>query len=161
MSHRKGLLLLVILLVIGTAAWWRWSSSSTGDPGGKVLAQLSPVMTALPAEVSTHYVWNMEPHQDSCDGMAGTFGWSQVVVQSGFSFRGPPRALFDAMSKRLSELGWKVRSQEGSSSTPNYGWHKTLTNGSYAQVNVQRSLDSSAWELVATAPPVGTVASGC
>ena len=162
LRHRWLLILLVIFVVVtGAGAWWRWSNSAIGDPGGKVLAQLSPVVTALPLTVSTKYVWNMEPHQDSCDGRAGTFGWSEVVVQSGFSFKGAPKLLFGVMSPRLSELGWKVGNQEGVPISPNYKWHKTLTNGSYAQLSVERSYGSSAWQLDAVAPPIGKKASGC
>jgi hypothetical protein len=62
--------------------------------------QLTPTVTALPGHGTAALPWvneipqsldasfaiKMEPHQDSCDGMAGTQGWSQVVVQSRFQW---------------------------------------------------------------------------
>ncbi len=43
---------------------------------------------------------------DSCDGMAGTFGWDPVIVQAGFRWTGGKEALARLINKRLDSRGW-------------------------------------------------------
>ena len=164
-AESKRRLLQTIVAALVTAAvvvvLWQRFSGPGGDPGGRVLAQLAPTVSALPSVSSSNYLWKMEPHQVSCDGRAGTFGWSQVVVQSGFKYVGSPTSLSTLMSIRLQRLGWKVNKREGVSSPPSFQWHKTLTNGSHAGLQVQQSFTASTWELVAVPPPIGKRSSGC
>ena len=80
------------------------SSNRSGDPGGHVLSQLTPVISAIPSVATTSYVWKMEPKQDSCDGRPGTQGWSQVVVQSAFKWPGSEQSLSVAMATHLATL---------------------------------------------------------
>jgi hypothetical protein len=101
----------------------------------------------------------MEPHQDSCDGMAGTAGWSQVVVQSGFNWQGSLPALANAMDARLAELGWGSPSLTAYPENAQAQWTKTLPNGSSAVLEVEQS--GPGWQLTAMAPPVGGAATGC
>ncbi len=113
---------LIVLLVIASTLW-AVGRSSSGDPGGQVLNQLVPAATALlgygtprlpwvsakgMSEVGAYgsYVIKMEPHTDSCDGIAGTQGWSDAVLQTEFHWRGTPSSLFLYLDRRLKAIGW-------------------------------------------------------
>jgi len=168
-------------VIVVLLAWLLWPSArASGDPGGKVMVQLVPVVTALPGyatgavpwvgvipqSLTASYAIRLEPRQDSCDGMAGTQGWSQVVVQAGFQWSEGLPALVASMDGRLATLGWSPTagaSPSGPSSTvivPTGRWTKTLRNGSPAVLTVTDE-GGSHWQLVALAEPVGKAASGC
>jgi hypothetical protein len=172
-----GQLAVIVVLFV----WLLWPSAGTGgDPGGKVMGQLAPVATALPGygtgavpwvseipqSLTASYAIKMEPRQDSCDGMAGTQGWSQVVVQTGFQWSEGLPALVAYMNGRLATLGWSasaVPSPSNPSSTvivPTGRWTKTLHHGSPAILSVTNE-GGSHWQLVALAEPGGKAASGC
>lgn len=150
----------VFASAIAAGIGWGLTSSASGDPGGKVLAQLVPVVSALPSGTSTTYLWKMEPTQESCDGIAGTQGWSQVVVQAAFRWRKSPQALFAAINGRLIRIGWGHGASQNSS-PPGYQWTKRISNGTKADLTVDKEFSSSLWQLDAVAPPVGRAASGC
>ena len=158
--------------------------AANGDPGGEVMDQLTPTVSALPGYGTTALPWvsqipqsftasyaiRMEPHQDSCDGIAGTRGWSQVVVQAGFKWTKGLAALVAFMEPRLKQLGWSMMSPAGipTGATPttmvqtNQIWTRTLSNGSSAEVSVDpQSGSSSMWELVTTGQAIGKRVSGC
>lgn len=173
---RTTVLVVSITFVIGASVTWLvWPSGPTsGDPGGHVMNQLTPAVTSLPGygtaalpwvsqippSLGASYIIKMEPRPDSCDGMPGTQGWSQVVVQSGFQWQGELSSLIAYMNPRLVELGWTLRPQPQASIPPSQWWIKTLTNGTPASLNV--SLEgSNHWELVAIGEPVGRAATGC
>jgi hypothetical protein len=162
---------LVAVVLIAGGTWLFVRNEASGDPGGKVLSQLVPAASALPGygtprlpwtsapSMSGPYLIKSEPRQDSCDGMAGTQGWSQVVVQAGFDWPGTPDGLFSSVGEHLHALGWKrvsIRDPTDSEAI----WLKRLTNGSKAEANLSPEGESH-WEFVATAPPVGKAASGC
>lgn len=152
----------IVVGCVGILAWWMFAPNDSGDPGGRVLAQLTPVISALPENAASSYVWKMEPHQDSCDGMAGTFGWSEVVVQSGFQWKGTSQDLAHSLSQRLFRLGWRTGAPVGIPvGQPEFAWSKTLTNGTEATLTVGRAANGSPWQLTAVAPPVGRAAGGC
>jgi hypothetical protein len=153
-------LAVVLVAAVGVGAWWHLSSNRTGDPGGRVMAQLVPVISAVPEQASKSYVWRLEPHQDSCDGIPSTRGWSQVVVQIGFKWRQSPAALFSAMNSHLVPLGWSHKRTQVAVPLE-YLWTKRLTNGTEARLTVDQEYPSSIWQLDAIAPPVGRAASGC
>ena len=168
--------------VLGLLAIWAlWGSvDPTGDPGGKVMNQLTPTVTTLPGygtpalpwvsqipqSLDATYAIKMEPHQDSCDGRAGTQGWSQVVVQSQFLWSNGLQALVGYMDPRLAKLGWSATPQQQSSSppttliVPTAAWTKTLNNGTRADLSVTPE-GGNVWELVALGNPIGKAASGC
>lgn len=158
---QRRIVLLATVPIVLIAAFLTGSAflrSQTGDPGGRVLAQLTPVLSAVPADAHTVHTWKTEPRRDSCDGIAGTQGWDPVVVQSDFSWTGSGTALGLQMNERLAAVGWKM-APEG----PSYGqpsWSRTLNNGTRADLSVSFQ-GPNQWELVAQAPPVGKAASGC
>jgi hypothetical protein len=145
--------------------------TGSGDPGGRIMAQLAPAASSLPGygtarlpleqspTLNGPYLTKMEPRQDSCDGRAGTQGWSQVVVQAGFIWSGSAADLFGHVGARLRSLGWKA-DPIGVASEPSAWWSKRLLSGSAAQASLESSLPSR-WEFVVVAPPAGRAASGC
>ena len=160
---------LIVLLVVG--GWWLVAHHGSGDPGGKILNQLTPAATALPGygtpslpwasqpSSSQPYLIKSEPHRDSCDGMAGTEGWSQVVLQAAFDWAGSDGALMSKVGSGLDGLGWQRTPIQGTNEAI---WKKTLDTGSTATATLTLSpLGPPNWEFVTTAPPAGKAASGC
>lgn len=160
--HRRIALLALAVTLVGTASiavWWATSTRGSGDPGGHVLAQLTPTISAVPSTAKVTYVWKQEPHQESCDGLAGSQGWSQVVVQSGFKWQGSVEAVAAAMAGRLVSLGWSSRSVTVTPSASEVSWRRSLLGGSTAQLLVTQ--EGSYWQLDAIAPPVGKAVGDC
>jgi hypothetical protein len=122
-----------------------------------------PWVNEIPQSLDASYAIKMEPHQDSCDGMAGTQGWSQVVVQSGFQWTQGLPALVAYMEPRLAKLGWVMRPQQRASNPPSQSWTKVLSNRTRADLSVgqEGGSASSAWQLDALGAPIGKAASGC
>jgi hypothetical protein len=162
----------VVLLVLAVGGWWLFGGrQGSGDPGGTIMNQLAPAASALPGYGTANLPWasqpsltapyliRIEPQRDSCDGMAGTQGWSQVVVQGSFRWAGSHEALFAKITSGLSSLGWHRRSIL---STNEAMWKKGLENGSVATAMLNLSpLGGPNWEFVALAPPAGGAAKGC
>jgi hypothetical protein len=119
-----------------------------------------PWVSRLPGSHDSPYMIKMEPARDSCDGMPGTQGWSQVVVQAGFQWNRGLLALVAYMDPRLARLGWSVVPPPDPSSPPIGEWIKTLGNATRATVTISHE-GLPVWQLVATADPIGKAASGC
>lgn len=168
---------LAVALLIVVATWGFTGAAANGDPGSRVMNQLTPTVSALPGYATVALPWvnqipqslgasyavKIEPFQDSCDGRAGTQGWSQVVVQSGFKWSKSLSALVSFMGPQLTKLGWSAVAQTRISNPPSQSWTKRLINGSRANLSVSREgyPTSSVWQLDAIANPVGKAASGC
>ena len=166
----------VVLVVVTVWACWGWIDPS-GDPGGTVMAQLTPTLTAVPGygtpavpvvdqipeSLDAPYVILTEPHQDSCDGRPGTEGWSQVVVQSRFRWGTGLAPLVAVMGPRLARLGWTVVPQPSWASPPTATWRKTLSDGGrgFLSIGQEGGAGSTTWQFDAVGDPVGTAASGC
>jgi hypothetical protein len=161
----------VVLLAVG--GWWLFDghAEESGDPGGKILNQLTPAASALPGYGTTSLPWSAqpstsvpyltktEPRMDSCDGMAGTQGWSQVVVQGSFRWEGSHEALFVKVASGLRALGWH-RMQIPSDYQAM--WTKRLDNGTIASSALNLSpLGDPNWEFIALGQPAGRAVSGC
>ena len=138
-----------------------WSlRAGSGDPGGRILAQLKPVGYTLPAGAAVNYRQMFEPHQDSCDGNPATKGWSQVVSQTNFQWSGTPSRLIAMINTRMQNLGWTFSPASGNGQ-PGGEWTKTLTGGTTADATLTAEPGGSTWTLIALAPPVGRAVSGC
>jgi hypothetical protein len=163
----------VPIVILAVGGWWLFArhAEGSGDPRGKILNQLTPAASALPGYGTTSLPWSSqpstsapyliqsEPRIDSCDGMAGTQGWSQVVVQGSFRWDSSHEALFVRVDSGLSALGWR-RTQIAS--TDQAMWKKHLGNGTIATAMLNLSpLGDPIWEFVALAPPAGRPVSGC
>ena len=122
-----------------------------------------PWVQEIPSSLTASYIVKMEPHQDSCDGMTGTQGWSQVVVQSRFQWSEGLPALVAYIGPRLGKLGWSPKLEPQASNPPSQAWTKTLGNGKPAYLNVSEEGGSmsSVWQLDALGDAVGKAASGC
>lgn len=176
---RTTIIVVAVILVTGAAVTWFVTprTPSSGDPGGQVMNQLTPAVgslpgygtaalpwvSQLPASLDASYIIKMEPRQDSCDGMAGTQGWSQAVVQSRFQWDQGLPALVAYMEPRLTQLGWNSLPQPRPSNPPGHSWNKTLSNGTraYLDVSEEGGMTSPVWQLTAIGQPVGKSASGC
>jgi hypothetical protein len=112
-----------------------------------------PLKEAVPADARVHYANFQEPHMDSCDGMAGTQGWDDAVVQINFAWTGEAQLLASHVESELTRLGWY---------DPNYSWRwtKTLSNGTVADATLEDD-KYEGWTLFAEAAPVGKQVSGC
>jgi hypothetical protein len=174
-KRHRWLYAAVSLVVLVVGGWWllnrHGEGSGSGDPSGTILNQLAPAASALPGYGTTSLPWTSqpstskpyliksEPRMDSCDGIAGTQGWSEVVVQGSFRWTGSHDALFAKIDSGLSTLGWHRSQIPG---TDQAMWKKRLDNGTVANASVNLSpLGDPNWEFVALAPPVGHAASGC
>ncbi len=166
---------LVAAALVVVAIWgFAGSTPATGDPGGEVMRQLTPATTSLPGygtpalhwvsqipqNHGASYMIKMEPTQDSCDGVASTMGWSQVVVQAGFQWNNGLPALVAYMDPRLGKLGWSAVRPSDPASPPTGEWIKTLSNRTRAQLSISEE-GPPVWEFVAIAAPIGKAGSGC
>jgi hypothetical protein len=171
-SRHRWFLTAVLLVVFAVGGVWLVIRlQGSGDPGGEIMKQLAPAATALPGygtsslpwasqpSTSQPYLIKTEPHRDSCDGMAGTQGWSQVVVQGSFRWSGSHDALFEKVDAGMTAIGWHQTPVRGPDEAM---WKKRLVGGSTATAMVDLSpLGDPDWEFVALAPPAGQAASGC
>jgi len=166
----------VIAVIVVIVASWEWIDPS-GDPGGTVMAQLTPTLAAVPGygtpavpvvqeipqSLDASYVILTEPHQDSCDGRPGTEGWSQVVVQARFRWSQGVAPLVAYMGPRRARSGWTVFPQPPTATPPTATWKKVLSDGGrgFLGVSQEGGAGSTLWQFDATGDPVGTAASGC
>jgi hypothetical protein len=152
-------------------------SHSAGDPGDRVMSQLSPLAAVIPGYGTSrlpllesipwpfkNFMVEIEPAWDSCDGRAGTYGWDPVTVEAGFSWNGTRESLFALLDRRLLRIGWinttpnKNAGLLGGYST----WSGALPNGRPADINVSvldDSLDN--YIFTASSAPVGKSVSEC
>jgi len=111
-----------VLIALPFAAWVRNVAHAGAAPRGGLTAQMAPVVRVVPGFEHGHIPWiaspcdscrvpvtyalQAEPHWDSCDGMAGTFGWDPAVIQVGFRWTGSSHALVGLLNDRLGARGW-------------------------------------------------------
>lgn len=175
-TRNRWIFAAVACVVLAVGGWLLFGGGpSSGDPGEEVMNQLVPAASALPGygtaalpwvrqlppSLGAAYIIKDEPLQDSCDGISGTQGWSQVVVQAGFPWSQGLPALLAYMEPKLERLGWSAMVQPAASSPPNQTWTKTLTNGTRADLDVteEGGTDRPVWEFVALGQPIGKPAS--
>ena len=102
----------------------------------------------------------MEPLWDSCDGQAGTFGWNDVVVQVHFRSSTQLREVFAHAASVLARQGWKAgRVSEPDGRGLRSDW--TKPSPSALSVSLSNNTPDTAWDLFASAAPLGRRASGC
>ena len=134
-SRRRRLALLIaVFLVAGGLIWWRATvpNYGPGDPGGRILTQLKTSTVAVPSSATIGYQHFIEPHMDSCDGMAGTQGWDPPAVQVYFHWTGTPAALLSYTSSHLARAGWGAMTPETDNGVAGGHWSKVIDNGSVA-----------------------------
>ena len=155
-----GLVVVGLLLAGAGLAIWRLSRPDpygaavaalgpTGDPGGRILAQLRPLRSIVPPGAKLNYAQFYEPHPDSCDGNPSTVGWDPATVNMAFSDPAPSPLPY--VIARLQQLGWQVVE-------PTTSWTKVLKNHTSATAFIDFS---DGWEFTATAPADGPAPTGC
>jgi hypothetical protein len=121
---------------------------------------LKPTASAIPKDARIAYRHNIEPLWDSCDGQAGTFGWNDVVVQVHFRSSTKPREMFADAARVLARQGWKLgRLSEPDGPGLRSDWTKPSLSAS--SVSLSNNTPDTAWDLYASAVPLGQRASGC
>lgn len=116
------LALAAVLIALAVAASIRSYTHAGGDPGGRLMAKIAPVVRVVPGfehgpipwiafpcdscRFPATYAIKVEPRWDSCDGMTGTFGWDPVAINVGFRWAGSSHALVGLLSERLGARGW-------------------------------------------------------
>jgi hypothetical protein len=125
-SRRKLVAAVVVTAAAALAAVaiaaFRPSAHPGGDPGGRLMAKITLLVRVVPGfergripwgassclecQSPAPYARKTEPRWDSCDGLAGTFGWNSVAIQVGFRWTGSRRGLVDLLNARLGALGW-------------------------------------------------------
>lgn len=142
-------------------AWGGDGHVSSGDPGGKILAELKPVGQALPRDANVLYRYEIEPQWDSCDGRPETYGWGDVYVQIHFTSKSSARTIVDQARAEMSKLGWQLSHQQDDISGIDVVWTKVLKNVTEAKAALTNQTPDGAWNLDAFAPPVGPRVHGC
>lgn len=160
----KAVLVILVLLVVSAGPlfyWWKTFGGGTGDPGGRILAQLRSVQAGVPKGASINYAHFVEPlRQDSCDGMPGTQGWDDVIVDISFKWSGSPIFLVSYAREILQKVGWGAFHPQTSYGAPGGQWTMRLANGTMAIAQLGYQVSGS-WTLFTEAPPVGKSTSGC
>jgi hypothetical protein len=157
----------VVVVAGGAGAIWITAQSPHGnpDPGGRILAGLQTVASAIPADAEVMLRQANEPRWDSCDGRAGTFGWNNVTVNVQFRASEQPDALVAQIDKVLTEAGWHRTNAWETPLGPNARWSRTLSGPTVATALLSPGTrgggNGSYWDLDAVAPPQGHQASGC
>ena len=159
---RLNIALTGICALVAALSWVLIDSrSANGDPGGRVLAQVAPVRSAIPTGlkiIGSHY-W--EPTMTSCDGDPKTKGWSPVVAQIDFSAQEPAAVLVLNVTKNLVGAGWSSIKYGTENDKPSVTLSKRLIHGRLARAHLSKDVVGDSWTLVAMAPPVGREASNC
>ena len=163
-SSRKIFAILILVAIASTGvvmlASRRESGHPGGDPGGRILALLKPTASAIPKDARIAYRHNIEPLWDSCDGQVGTFGWSDVVVQVHFRSSTKRREVFAHVASVLARQGWiagRVSEPDG----PGLRSDWTKPSPSALSVSLSNNTPDMAWDLYASAAPLGRRVSGC
>ena len=167
--RRRWLLVFLAVVAVagGVAATWAATHSPHGDPdpGGRILAKLKTIESALPEDADVIVRQANEPKWDSCDGRAGTFGWTKVTVNVQFRSSEQPDVLVARIDKALTEAGWRSADASGTPLGPSARWSRTLSGPTVATALLSpgtRGGDNGVyWDLDATAPPQGRQTNGC
>ena len=149
------------LALIGAVLAHNSVDHAGGDPGGRIIGELQPVVAALPGDATILYRNDVEPQWDSCDGRPGTFGWNDVVVQVHFVSNMGPEGILAHADSVLASQGWQPLPLPDTPAVSQRMWTKSLT-GTVAKVQIAKdSYGTSEWTLFALAPPQGQRVSGC
>lgn len=183
-SRGKVIVLGVLVVVLGAlavviAVWPRSAAHPGGDPGGRLMAKIAPVVRVVPGfhqgripwigfpcdscQFPVTYAIKIEPRWDSCDGIAGTFGWDPVAIQIGFPWTGSSRALVKLLNERLSDLGWGRGGVPSWSSDqgPDANWISPSGPAPAEVFALDSPLESHRWMATIEAKPQGPLVHGC
>jgi hypothetical protein len=95
--------LAVIVLGTGAVVWASATGHQGGDPSGRLMAKLTPLVRVVPGFETGPVPWSSFPC-DSCQFPERR--WDPVVIQVGLRWRGTTQALASALNSRLGARGW-------------------------------------------------------
>jgi hypothetical protein len=157
--------LVCIAAAVGVIAVTRLTGHGDPDPGGRILDGLRSSEVAVPNDATAVSRQENEAHWDSCDGRAGTFGWSPISVIVTFRSATEPGVLITQADDRMVAAGWVRGSSLNSPIGPGRTWTRTVADGTNATSQLVTGTtdngQSITWELSAYAPARGPHASGC
>jgi hypothetical protein len=184
---RRALLVAVFVVLglfgqgCGVALSLSGSGPKGGDPSGRLMARLAPLVRVVPGFETGRIPWisfpcdsckwparyaiKIEPRWDSCDGIKGTFGWDPALVQIGFQWSGPAQRLVELLNSRLAVRRW------GTGAVPVWG-NAGVANWDYPRAGVAQEafaleppiegpVKSDHWMAFVEARPEGPLVSGC
>ena len=171
------IVLAVVAVIFLTISYWpRSTAQRSGDPGGLIMARLTPIVRAVPGfetgripwipppgasgQFPVRYAVKIEPPWDSCDGMAGTFGWDPVTIQVGFRWTGSDQSLMNQLNQNLTARGWAVGPAPTWSQSPTPVWTYP-TNQPTMVVSVDPPLENHQRIVEIQARPRGRLVGGC
>jgi hypothetical protein len=103
----SGVLSVALACAAGSACGKSLSAQHPGgDPDGRLLAALSSVVAAAPSDAQIAYVHKRASRLGSCDGMAGTWGWTNVGFEAGFASSENALDVIASADDVLTRQGW-------------------------------------------------------
>lgn len=141
-----------------------------GDPNGRIMHALDPVLGAMPAESSDVHTRAAEStYTPKCpDNSSGQSGWSAVTVTASFRTRVQADQLSARVGHTLTELGWRQAStpvwdHQQIQLPPKASWNIQLWQGQPATAALSRvpGRHKAHWILRAYAKPPGYALPGC
>lgn len=172
------LALAAALVALTVAAWLRCHAHAGGDPGGRLMAKIAPVVRVVPGfehgrvqwitspcdtcQFPATYAIKIEPRWDSCDGMAGTFGWDPVIIQVGFRWTGSSQALVDLLNEQLSARGWAGRAEQSWADNGDAVWISPHGHAPTEEFALESPIPpDKQWMAMVEAKPQGQLVKGC
>jgi hypothetical protein len=173
-----ALALAAALIALAVAAWASTRAHAGGDPGGRLMAKIAPVVRVVPGlehgripwiafpcdacQFPATYAIKIEPRWDSCDGMAGTFGWDPVVVQVGFQWAGSSQALMDLLDERLTARGWVRGAEPSWADDGDAIWISPHRHAPTKEFAIESPIPpGKQWMALVEAKPQGPLVKGC
>jgi len=162
--------------VVGSLVATACGSHPGGDPDGRLMAAMVPVVTVVPGFEQGRIPWisfpcdtckwpqtyaiKIEPRWDSCDGKASTAGWDPAIVQIGLVWRRSSQALAATLDSRLNTEGWSAVQtppswSEDQASFRTWDFPRGLTVSETLELD--SPLDGLGWTINVEAKPVGSL----
>lgn len=169
--RRPRNVILIVLILGALLGGWYWhehnavpKSAGDPDPGGRIMAQLTQTLGAVPTSVeqsdreSSHHRW------ETCDGTPSAYGWDDLAVNVNLSAApSTDDAFVKAVDNNLRKRGWTM-----THSTQLIGpwyWEKKLSGGETATIQLidnDTSDDlSNRWSFQASSPAATHPLKGC
>ena len=147
-----------VLILVAAASGWLWwlvHNAPGGDPNGRILAQVRTTsQLPIPGLVITNVSGAASSRIESC---AGQRGWTPVVTQTDFTYRGSARNLMQAMRAHFDHDGWRLSTAPSPTTTAAWRLREGPAQSSLAEL----VKTGPAYILTISAQPPGPIAPGC
>jgi hypothetical protein len=88
------------------------SPGNPGDPGGRILAEISPITAAVPPTAHVNYTQIIDAERDACEGSTVPNGWMAPAVYENFTWPVARADVLVAFAERTMRRGaWVEMSQ--------------------------------------------------